>query len=819
MLKLSFGNGVTLAYFEHHPTRLFTASDQLDCRYVRAYFKQQGATAAQYVEPNLSNIYDAAEDLIALGNDRIALYITAANFRLCDRLTTVLKELDDSMHIVWFGGYVSVQGKKLLDRTQADGIIQQEPEQVIYALSQTEPEEWDNIGGFLGRNEAAGNLETTEAAHSSSLYELDQYEGIWEEAAQARQNPIFTVKCADTLEQDSAGGGLRIHSPGRFQQDLELAIQAAARTAGSKVTLQIAGFHLLHDRSIRSEMLEAMERARGSIGFQVEVEYEWVVKEGIWQQLLQAGITAIAIRIPLLMTEQQALEGISLADTLQNSQVSDQRLNVTVTLTDDAASHDLTADSQHTARLLSAWTANNMIDANHVRIEPDQPGREQERVILPEPIRSYLLKYAADEPQPALMNGYIAFMTGHYPGSSTGGCVKHIGYTEGTWNPSSVHRLGEYSGVNSALLFEHNQVNREEKSDIVYADQDGVWKQQSELFDELVHTAEQQQYYLSNAHQIVPLEECTYELQMNDFLQIEPTHIRRMDYLQAAQSEPNGDEVGLQFLEITSEEDLELFLNDVDHFSRQGKFKHGFEIQSYIVDSCRWSGAHHCRARELPRMFVDGQDQISACRGCPSIGDMYDSLDSLLTQVSVVSDQEQLLRGCQTCDIRDTCSKCSFLPSYMNRQQYCDLRRKHVMLHRYMQMVQLFKVLRKYTQALHGIGIQDIKVSLPTVTHLWPNHSGVEGAANSLVQDTVFLFYMQDQPMLFHSVNQKILKLNELTALILEGFMAGADEVELIRYITEKYQVETGYAASAVSQAEAMFAREGCLKKMSAKAG
>lgn len=727
MLKLSFGNGVTLAYFEHHPTRLFTASDQLNCRYVRAYFKQQGATAAQYVEPNLSNIYDAAEDLIALGNDRIALYITAANLRLCDRLTTVLKELDDSTHIVWFGEYVSAQGRELLERIQADGIIRQEPEQVIYALSETEPEEWSDITGFIGRNKAAGYLDTTETSHSPSLYELDQYEGIWEEAAQARQNPIFIIKCADTLGRDSGRGRLRIHSPGRFQQDLELAIQAATRTAGSKMTLQIAGFHLLHDRSVRSEMLkaiEALEQAKGSIGFQVEVEYEWVVKEGIWQQLLQAGVTETAIRIPMLMTEQEAQEGISLIDTLHDFQVSGQRLDVTVILTDYAASHDLTADSQHTARLLSAWTANKMIDANQVRIEPDQPGREQERVIIPEPIRSYLLKHAADEPQPALMNGYIAFMTGHYPGSSTGGSVKHIGYTEGTWNPSSVHRLGEYSGVNSALLFEHNQVNGEEKNDIVYADQDGVWKQHNERFDELVQTAEQQQYYLSNAHQIEPLEECTYELQMNDFLQIEPMHIRRMDYLKAAQSEQNDDEAGLQFLEITSEEDLKLFLNDVDHFSRQGKFKHGFEIQSYIVDSCRWSGAHLCRARELPRMFVDGQDQISACRGCSSIGDMHDSLDSLLTQVSVVSDQEQLLRGCQTCEIRDTCSKCSFLPSYMNRQQYCDLRRKHVMLHRYMQMVQLFKGLRKYTQALQGVGIQDIKVSLPTVTHLWPKPSG-----------------------------------------------------------------------------------------------
>ncbi|MNI43386.1 hypothetical protein D3C73_977160 [compost metagenome] len=175
-----------------------------------------------------------------------------------------------------------------------------------------------------------------------------------------------------------------------------------------------------------------------------------------------------------------------------------------------------------------------------------------------------------------------------------------------------------------------------------------------------------------------------------------------------------------------------------------------------------------------------------------------------------MSDQEQLLRGCRTCEIKESCSKCSFLPSYMNRQQYCSLRKKHGMLHRYMQMVQLFKGLRKYTQALNGIGIQDIKVSLPTCTHRWPKLSEINNSSS--VNETVFLFFVREEPLLFHAASQKILKLNELMALILEGLMTGADEQKLEAYIAEKYQVEKEYAAKSVSQAIEMFAREGCLK-------
>lgn len=811
MLKLSFGSGVTLAYFEHHPTRLFTASDHLDCRYVRAYFKQQGATATQYAEPNLSNIYDAAEDLIALGNERIAFYVTAANSRLCDRLTVVLKELDDRCQIVWFGEYACVHGEALMNRTQVDGLVMREPEATLYALSNAEPEEWNAIPGFLGRDGSENSY--TSEPDSSLLYELDQFNGIWEEAAQTRQTPIFNIKCADRLGRKDHKNGLRTHSPDRFKRDLELAVHAASRAAGAR--LHIEGFQHLHPTTARNEILEILAQAKEKISFKVEVPLEWMTEDDFRERLGRSGITEIIMIAPMLMTERQVREGNSFIDHLKHLKASDKRLTIAVKLTDSFIEAP-EADSRHTAEWLTAWTSEAVIDGNHVKAETNQPGREQDRLFLPEPIQSYLLKNATHEPQSALTNGYVAYMTGSYPGPSTGGSVKHIGYTEGTWNPSSVHRLGEYSGINSALLFEHNQVNREEKCVNIYADQDGVWKRENGIFDGLLHTAEQEQYYLSNAHQMIRRDDHEFELQMNDFLQIKPLQIRNMDYSTATRLQPDGDEVEFQFLEITSEEDLDVFLQDVDHFSRTGKFRHGFEIQSYMVDSCRWSGAHHCRARELPRIFVDGQDQISACRGCSAIGDMYDTFDSLLTQVSIISDQEQLLRGCRTCEIKDSCSKCSFLPGYMNRQQYCDLRKKHVMLHRYMQMVQLFKGLRKYTQALQGIGIPEIRVSLPTCTHQWPRQGGEN--INSLVHDTVFLFFVRNEPMLFHAVSQKIMKLNELTALILEAFMAGADEQELVEHIAEKYQVEKEYAAKSVSQAMEMFTREGCLKKMPAKA-
>ncbi|MFC4098439.1 hypothetical protein [Paenibacillus xanthanilyticus] len=836
MFGLSFGNGVTLVHFEQQGARLFAASDNLDCRYVRALFKKHGTPVTQYIEANLSSIYDTAEDLISLGNELIAFYVTPASYRLCKRLTAILKQLDDRTRIVWFGGVAAKLSEAVLRITEADGCVKWEPEATLHTLLNTDFEQWPDVEGLACRESGLHGsadeegVEFGEApADAAPGAALDDMPSAWEEAATSRQLPVLSVRCADSQgDPRQAAGGIRTHSAERLKRDIELAAHASKQV---HPLLTMEGFELLTDTEQVEAAADAMQACKH------RAAYRAAVPLGQWEpdyarRLAEAGVSAFELLVPIA-SEIDARRLESATQAMKRLKAADERIAYSVTLT--AGTSQGAAGSERTAELLRIWIGEGLIEAAAIRTELDAEPMEQAQlggasdrpfmIQLPEAIRDVLRDHYRKAPEAALMNGYLAYMTGNYPHQVVGGGVKHIGYTDGEWDERDIHRLGDYTGVNSAMIFENIQVNgdfnytinvdtstAECQPDAIYYDQDGVWKQANPVFNRLADAADRSDYYLSNAHQVTRIDEHRTRLQMNDFLHLEPIDLRHMSYGQAAELDPNAEDVQFQLLDIRSEEDLAAFLRDVDAFSREGIFRHGYEVQSYLVDSCRWSGAYQCKAKQLPRLFVDGGGQLSSCRGCAAIGDMHDSLDSLLTQAAVMSDEEQLLRGCGTCPIKDTCSKCTFLPDYMNRQQYCDIRRKHAMLHRYMQMVQLFKGLRKYAQALSGMDVKDVRISLPTCTHLYPRSAQTGAGARTAAAETVFLFFHKEVPIVFQAATQKILKLNEPLALILEGVIAGADETEIIRVLMDRYQADADQAAATLSQAMELFAKEGCLQ-------
>lgn len=808
MFGVSFGRGMTIAYFQQHASRLFIAGDNLDCRYARTYLRQNGITATQYLQNNLSTLYEAAEELLAMGNERMALYVTPANYRLCRSLTEAVKELDEGSRIVWFGNGLGMNGTRLPAGIAADGLVLWEPEQTLLRLAEADCS-WDEpVEGFLPVNRihawssAAGKAAPGPGGQSTAEYPLDHLNGIWEEALKQRWPAFSSIKCAD---RNGPQHNIRIHSKERFSRDLSLALQQLE----PKRQLFIEGLHYLSGKGNRDAICEALEAVKQlTAGYSAEVPFEWLLEQGEYTRLLQAGITQIIVRIPITMNENHYTELSRLTESLKDISAD---IKLAVVLTDEMKDFP-GGDASNTAALLTLWVNEGLLQAGDVKLDITGLAPDEHKVPVPESIAAFLQQHLRQEEELALINGYMAYMTGQYPHQALGSGIKHIGYTEGNWNQASVHGLAEYSGINSAVLFENNRSRVPSATGTMYADQDGVWKLENEAYLEWERQSEQNRYYLSNAHQINRLGEYEYELQLNDFLHMEPLEIRQLQYSQAQEMNvaPTGRAPRFQLLNLESAEDMGRFLEDVELFSKTGMFRYAYEIQADLIESCRWSGVHACAARQLPRLFIDGDDRISPCRGCSVIGQVGDSLDQLLTQVSVVSEEEQLLRGCRTCEIKDSCSKCSFLPEYLNRQQYCELRKRHKLLHRYMQMVQVFKGLSKYARSLQNIGVHELRVSLPACTHLWRQpepHTPVSTA----VLETVFLFFIGDQPMLFHAVSQKLMKLNEPMALILEGLMSGADASGLEQELMARYQVEREFAARLVTQALGLFAKEGCL--------
>ncbi|QSF45036.1 hypothetical protein [Paenibacillus tianjinensis] len=803
-----FGRGMTIAYFQQHTARLFIAGDNLDCRYARTYLKQNGITATQYMQNNLSTLYEAAEELAAMGNERIALYVTAANYRLCRSLTEAVKGMDEGIRIVWFGDGLGMNGIRLPAGTAADGLILWEPEQTLLHLAKADDGWEEAVEGFIPASRftdwsgAAGKAVSQLDGEGSADTRLDRLNGIWEEALKQRWPVISSIKCAD---RNGYGHNIRTHSKERFSEDLNLALQQL----GPERQLSLEGFHYLAGKRGRAAICEALEASRQlTAGYSAEIPLEWLLEQSEYTRLLQAGIIQIIIRIPLTMNKLQYNEAFQLTEILKRTSAGVKLAAVLIDETTDL----LEDEAENTAALLTHWVNEGLLQAGDVQLDTAGLAPDEHKVPVPESIAAFLQRNLRQEEEQALINGFMAYMTGQYPHQVLGSGVKHIGYPEGEWNQATVQGLAEYSAINSAILFEYNPVRVPSSTNTIYAGPEGVWKRENEAYLEWERQSEQNSYYLSNAHQINRLGECEYELQLNDFLHMEPLEIRQLQYSRAQEMNvaPSGREPRFQLLNLESAEDMDRFLEDVELFSKSGMFRYAYEIQADLMESCRWSGVHSCTARQLPRIFIDGDDRISPCRGCAVIGRVGDSLDQLLTQVSVVSEEEQLLRGCRTCEIKDSCSKCSFLPEYLNRQQYCELRKKHKLLHRYMQMVQVFKGLSKYARSLQNIEVHELRVSLPACTHLWKQpepHRPVSTA----VLETVFLFFIGDQPMLFHAGSQKLMKLNEPMALMLEGLMSGAERTELEQELMARYQLDGEFAARLVTQALGLFAKEGCL--------
>ncbi|AJS60576.1 hypothetical protein [Paenibacillus sp. IHBB 10380] len=179
MSNLSLGNGITLVHLEQQATGLFVAGDNLDCRYIRAFFKSHGTSFTQYIQANLSNLYDTVEDLIAIGNETVAFNVTPASYQLCTRLTSVLKELDDRTRIVWFGEKPSSMHEEVLKLTKADGCVKWESEQTLHSLLNKEVEDWKAIPGVSFRTETKQVQQPeekvdTEKIEIIAMYELDR---------------------------------------------------------------------------------------------------------------------------------------------------------------------------------------------------------------------------------------------------------------------------------------------------------------------------------------------------------------------------------------------------------------------------------------------------------------------------------------------------------------------------------------------------------------------------------------------------------------------------------------------------------------------
>ncbi|NQX47568.1 hypothetical protein HQN87_19720 [Paenibacillus tritici] len=413
----------------------------------------------------------------------------------------------------------------------------------------------------------------------------------------------------------------------------------------------------------------------------------------------------------------------------------------------------------------------------------------------------------------AIVNGYLSFVTGLYPPGFINGSVKHIGITESALYDLDYHKhLKEFVGLNYSFIIDNSDKfsKQPERVSEIHA-RDSIWRNNLSLFGEVKDL-------LGHSQNVLPhliLEEMSedefkYELNIDDFYRKEKLQIVKIPY--ASDSDLNIASYSCQYkvLLIDSSEDLSAFLRDVECLNQSGEINHSYQIPSLLAESCRWSGGN-CKLCQMPRFHTDGSGQVKPCGGSSKgAGSVNEGYAAILQNVGAAAEEEQLIRQCNGCEVEAQCSKCTFLPDFMSREQYCATQKNHKSISRYISVTSVLQMLSRSSRLLSGVEASQIKISSNQSVHYYDGDVACYNSIHVPAQH-FFLISIQKQPYLYDALKHKMLKVNEPLAVIFEAFLKGINEKELSDYLQTHYEINDVQAEMLVEEAVQSFVRLGCM--------
>ena len=182
----------------------------------------------------------------------------------------------------------------------------------------------------------------------------------------------------------------------------------------------------------------------------------------------------------------------------------------------------------------------------------------------------------------------------------------------------------------------------------------------------------------------------------------------------------------------------------------------------------------------------------------------------LKENILMISEEEQLNRNCMTCEVRDICSKCLSLPSYMDAAQYCYIRKNQPEIEQYMIAASALQLLMNGTSFFKNLKLSDLYVSNQYVSQYFKLEQ--QGQTDSHVHKHILLFHVNDQHIVYDMNSSNIKRINLIMAYILEGLFKGFEKKEILSQMIETFQVQEKQATELYHKMVDLCVKENILK-------
>ncbi|MDP2939180.1 MAG: radical SAM protein [Candidatus Omnitrophota bacterium] len=119
-------------------------------------------------------------------------------------------------------------------------------------------------------------------------------------------------------------------------------------------------------------------------------------------------------------------------------------------------------------------------------------------------------------------------------------------------------------------------------------------------------------------------------------------------------------------------EDIESFVGLIP-YTNNGALEVMVKSDCYFLDECRWSDKD-CPAVTFRRAIIENDGSIIPCFNGKTIAKTDDVREDIIKNLRLLWNDMKKKRGCQSCLVKESCSKCLF-PYSLNSKEYCQIRR------------------------------------------------------------------------------------------------------------------------------------------------
>lgn len=272
---------------------------------------------------------------------------------------------------------------------------------------------------------------------------------------------------------------------------------------------------------------------------------------------------------------------------------------------------------------------------------------------------------------------------------------------------------------------------------------------------------------------------------------------------------------------------LDCFLEDISKGYERGYYTFpAFNYCNYftIKDMCRWSN-QPCPAARLPRMIIR-RNRVYPCSHGPSIGCVGNDIRLLRKNVRMLAKAVETERGCDTCAINSSCSRC-LSPFPISGPEFCRIRRQ---FHYLSDALAAFDLGRSMLLLSRLLGTQEgvprFKIGAETASRKMNGicyNPATTGQSISRRDETnpgnssksyknVRVIAFSDSAVLFRHTDRRYIRLSTTVIEIYEAITRNISHSTLVGYLSRKYNVTRTTAHDWVSESVHILTSHGYLE-------